>query len=315
MKPPFPSLTAEWHNDTYDAISPTNPTVSAKGKTVVITGGGVGIGRETAKAYAEAGAAHVAILGRTQKTLDETKSIINQQSPDTKVTTHLADVADEEAVGRAAKDLKGWEILILNAGIMANPAPIAETTLADWWRVYEVCHSFLIACSGAGYSPSQLVTISCGCLRMSPTSPISHICRAPLTPASKTNVRGAVTCVQAFLPTRNASSPASASIIGINADMVQIPAGIGPAVGTSAYTSSKMAQLKLMEFVAAENPDVFVASVHPGVVETSMVETMEKVGGVLHLDNGEWPSFCSTPQRLAWVADRRTGVSHRRFMY
>lgn len=148
MKPPFPSLTAEWHDDTHHAISPTNPSVSAKGKTVVVTGGGSGIGRETAKAYAEAGAAHVAILGRTQKTLDETKSIINEQSPDTKVTTHVVDVADEEAVREAAKDLNGWEVLILNAGISAHPAPIADTTLADWWRVYEVGPSLLLAFFG-----------------------------------------------------------------------------------------------------------------------------------------------------------------------
>ncbi|KAL8748535.1 MAG: hypothetical protein Q9184_007230, partial [Pyrenodesmia sp. 2 TL-2023] len=219
MKSPFPSLTAEWHNDTYDAISPTNPTVSANWKTVVITGGGVGIGRETAKAYAEAGAAHVAVLGRTQKTLDETKSIINDQSPDTKVTTHLADVADEDAVGKAAVELKGWDILILNAGILAYPAPITQTTLADWWRVHEVCPSFLLACHGAQSSPSHCVTISCDCLRISPTSPTSYVRRAPLTSPSKTNVKGAVTCIQAFLPTRNSSSSASTSIIGINAAM------------------------------------------------------------------------------------------------
>lgn len=139
MIPPYPSLTAEWHNDTYDAISPSNPAVSAKERTVVITGAGAGIGREIAKAYAEAGAAHVAVLGRTQKTLDETKSIINQQSPDTQVTTHIADVADEEAVQKAATELKGWDVLILNAGVTARPTPIAEAKLADWWRVFEVC--------------------------------------------------------------------------------------------------------------------------------------------------------------------------------
>ena len=31
-----------------------------------------------------------------------------------------------------------------------------------------------------------------------------------------------------------------------------------------------MAQAKVVEFLAAENPDVFVASVHPGVVMTDM---------------------------------------------
>lgn len=70
--------------------------------------------------------------------------------------------------------------------------------------------------------------------------------------------------------------------------MVQMPAGFGVAAGTSAYASSKIAQLKLMEFLAAENPDVFVASVHPGVVETTSAAgaTIREQGG-LHMDDGK----------------------------
>ena len=138
MDPPLPSMTAKWHKDTYAAISPSNPTNSAKGRTVVVTGAGVGIGREIAKAYAEAGAKHVALLGRTQKTLDETQGIIHEQSPATKVTIHIADVADEDAIRGAADRLSGWDILILNAGISGPHVPIAKANLADWWRVYEV---------------------------------------------------------------------------------------------------------------------------------------------------------------------------------
>ena len=145
MKAPFPSFTAEWHNDTYRAISPQNPLLTVKGKTIVITGGGAGIGRETAKAYAEAGAAQVAILGRTQKTLSETKSIIDAQSPTTEVTTHIVDVADEETVGKTATEIGGWDVLILNAGVGSAPATIEKSNLGHWWRAYEVrllCHDF-----------------------------------------------------------------------------------------------------------------------------------------------------------------------------
>ena len=138
MKPPYPSFTSEWHNDTYNAISSTNPSLSVKGKTIVITGGGAGIGRETAKAYAEAGAAQVAILGRTQKKLSETKSIIEAQSPATKVTTHIVDVADEEAVGKTATEIGGWDVLVLNAGVGPSPTTIEKSNLGHWWRAYEV---------------------------------------------------------------------------------------------------------------------------------------------------------------------------------
>lgn len=38
MKPPFPSVTTTWHNDTYAAISPSRSELSVAGKSVIITG-------------------------------------------------------------------------------------------------------------------------------------------------------------------------------------------------------------------------------------------------------------------------------------
>ncbi len=74
--------------------------------------------------------------------------------------------------------------------------------------------------------------------------------------------------VQAFLPTRKPNS----AIIGITAGSLQLPPMLPFNKGLSAYNSSKIAQLKLLENLAAENPDMFVASVHPGVVMTDMAE-------------------------------------------
>ena len=141
MKPPegFPSLTAEWHNDTYPSIDPSNPAISAKGKTVIVTGGGKGIGPEFARAFAQAGAAHVALLGRTQGTLTKAKDAIRADFPSSKVTTHTADVADEVAVRKAAEEVGPWDVLILNAGLASRLAPIADIGLDEWWKVFEVC--------------------------------------------------------------------------------------------------------------------------------------------------------------------------------
>ena len=72
---------------------------------------------------------------------------------------------------------------------------------------------------------------------------------------------------QAFLPFRNPN----ASIVGINANMISLPVASVPAAGASAYNCSKVAQAKLLEYVAAEHEDVFVASVHPGCVESDML--------------------------------------------
>ena len=82
--------------------------------------------------------------------------------------------------------------------------------------------------------------------------------------------------------------------------MINIPANASVAAGHSAYTSSKMAQLKVVEFLAAEVPDAFVASVHPGIVETDLMKAWEpdaiKSGTndnshSMPIDDGEYASF------------------------
>ena len=74
---------------------------------------------------------------------------------------------------------------------------------------------------------------------------------------------------RAFLPSRSND----ASIMGVNANILTVPASSPISAGLSAYVCSKIAQIKLLEFVSAENPDVFVVSVHPGGVDTDMLRS------------------------------------------
>lgn len=138
MKTPFPSLTETYHKTSYDAISPTRPELSVAHKTVIVTGGGRGIGAEIARAYAAAGASRVVLIGRTQTTLSQTAEKIKKDFSSVSVTTHTADVADEAAIGKAAEKVGKWDVLILNAGLLADPLPIEKSNIVDWWRVFEV---------------------------------------------------------------------------------------------------------------------------------------------------------------------------------
>lgn len=142
MSPQFPSLTNTSHRTSYDAISPTRPELSVANKTVIVTGGGRGIGSEIARAYAAAGASHVVLIGRTQTTLSQTAENIEREFPSVSVTTYTADVADETAIGKAAERVGKWNVLILNAGLLAQPLSIKQSEIGDWWRVFEVRFSF-----------------------------------------------------------------------------------------------------------------------------------------------------------------------------
>ena len=91
---------------------------------------------------------------------------------------------------------------------------------------------------------------------------------------------------QAFLPTRRES----AAIIGISAGLIQTPTSTPAIQGVSAYNASKIALVKMLEHLSAENPDVFVASVHPGIVPSGMVREGRGHGGSALWDDGE-PDF------------------------
>lgn len=108
------------------------------GKVVIVTGGGTGIGRGIALAFAEAGA-HVAICGRRQEPLDRVRQEAGQQGLE--LSIHQADVSYEdqarglvEAVIRANGRL---DILVNNAGI-GGGKPIHVHRLDDWDEIISV---------------------------------------------------------------------------------------------------------------------------------------------------------------------------------
>lgn len=96
-----------------------------EGKVAVITGGNSGIGLATAKRLRDEGA-KVAILGRSQKTLDEAvKGIGNGVVAVQGDVAKLGDV--DKFYTEVSKKLGKIDILFVNAGV-AKFAPLAETS-------------------------------------------------------------------------------------------------------------------------------------------------------------------------------------------
>ncbi|KAL2845025.1 putative NADP(+)-dependent dehydrogenase [Aspergillus pseudoustus] len=138
----FPSPTRTWHTTAYEAISPTRPELSAKGKRVVITGGGIGIGVEVTRAFAKAGAPVIGILGRTEAALVETKAKVEAEFRATKVVVLQADLLDEGAVTRALRGFSEAEglidVFVHNAGYLPDFEVVRDADVDGWWRSYEV---------------------------------------------------------------------------------------------------------------------------------------------------------------------------------
>lgn len=140
--PPFPSFTSTYHTTTYPAIDPLQPKLSVKGKTIIITGGGGTIGAAIVESFAKAGAENIAIIGRTEKTLLETKSKIESAYQSTKVFASVADGSNAESVGSAAHQIRAaigaWDVFIHNAGYLPEATSMAGADTDDWWQAFEI---------------------------------------------------------------------------------------------------------------------------------------------------------------------------------
>jgi NAD(P)-dependent dehydrogenase (short-subunit alcohol dehydrogenase family)/pimeloyl-ACP methyl ester carboxylesterase len=114
------------------------PSGLARGKVVVITGAGAGIGRATALAFARQGAAIVAadINGAAA---EETAALVSALGAESHACP--VDVSDAEAMEGLAKwvghALGGADVVVNNAGI-GMAGPFVDTSVADWEHVLGV---------------------------------------------------------------------------------------------------------------------------------------------------------------------------------
>ncbi|KAF4459505.1 short-chain dehydrogenase [Fusarium albosuccineum] len=130
------------HVASYAAISPSRPELSQAGKTVLITGAATGIGLAISKAFTEANAATIVMIGRRPDILDAAVSEIRGllKSPTAKVIGHPCDVADGASVAKLWDHLDQSgvvvDVLVLNAGVSGPAGPLVEAE--GIWDAFEI---------------------------------------------------------------------------------------------------------------------------------------------------------------------------------
>ncbi len=104
-----------------------------QGKTVLITGGGQGIGRAAAAAFAKEGA-QIAICGRNSANLGEVAAELRALGA--KVSAESCDVTDEsqvhEFVAAVLKEFGVIDVLVNNAGVLGPRGALAQVSAKDW---------------------------------------------------------------------------------------------------------------------------------------------------------------------------------------
>lgn len=135
---PF-AITPSTHRDPYNAILPENPTNSQKGKIIIITGGSAGIGAAAAKVWARAGAQGIVITGRRLKNLEVVAAELKSINKDITVLSIQADISVEEDAVKLYTEVqktfgRSADVLLNNAGYLADDADIGSMSVNDWWK-------------------------------------------------------------------------------------------------------------------------------------------------------------------------------------
>jgi FlaA1/EpsC-like NDP-sugar epimerase len=139
------NVTNTIHRVTYDAISPTRTELSQAGRSVLITGGGTGVGFSMAQAFVRASASTIIIVGRRTKMLNSARLKLEDEvktlGTSTRIVTRPCDdtkASDIDAVWQYLSDenifVDGY---IANAAKFTEPAPMMELGTEEVWSQIE----------------------------------------------------------------------------------------------------------------------------------------------------------------------------------
>ena len=114
---------------------------SAKPRVIVITGAAAGVGRATAKMFAETEGAHIGLIARGMEALEGAKRDVEALGG--KAIIIQCDVTDAEGMEAAAERVEqelGPIDVWVNVAMTSVFAFVRETTAAEFKRVTEVCY-------------------------------------------------------------------------------------------------------------------------------------------------------------------------------
>lgn len=139
------NFTKKVHRTSYPSIDPARPELSQAGRTVLITGGGTGIGLSIGKSFAQAGAKRVIIVGRRANVLanaaKEIEEVVKEAGKDTEVIHQTLDVTDKAGIAELWSGLKEKgiivDVLVLNAAKFSLMHPLFELGSDQIWSMFE----------------------------------------------------------------------------------------------------------------------------------------------------------------------------------
>ncbi|PTB61681.1 NAD(P)-binding protein [Trichoderma citrinoviride] len=127
------------HTSRYAGLTAALQRVDYSGKTILVTGGGFGMGVDMCRSFAARKAAQIVIVGRNAARVQTSAAELAEEYPETKFTPIAADISSQDDVKRLFASLDSSPaVLVNNAGYMPAPTPFLEIDMDDWWAGYQI---------------------------------------------------------------------------------------------------------------------------------------------------------------------------------
>ncbi|KAL7952013.1 hypothetical protein V8C42DRAFT_305927 [Trichoderma barbatum] len=154
----------------YAGLTAALERIDYSGKTILITGGGHGMGINMSQSFASRKAANVVIVGRNAARIQASAAKLAEEFPETKFTPFAADISSKDDVKALFASLDvSPDVLVNNAGYMPTPSKFQDADLDEWWSGYtinvfgtvNVTHNYLSHRAAKGASvPGVVITLN-----------------------------------------------------------------------------------------------------------------------------------------------------------
>ncbi|KAK5047353.1 hypothetical protein LTR84_006876 [Exophiala bonariae] len=220
-------------------FTPDQDIPDLSGRVVLVTGGNVGLGRETVRQIAKHNPALIYLAARTKSKAEATIAELKAENPNAAPISFLdLDLSSFESIKKAAATLNSsterLDLLINNAGVMATPAGTTAEGYEHQFGTNHVGHALLTKLllpklnETAGKHPEvdvRIVNVSSGAHRLAPFD----------------------------------GYPFAA-----------LKGDLGDYSTFTRYGISKLANIHFTQELAKRNPEVKCVSIHPGAVNTNL---------------------------------------------
>ncbi|KAH7376656.1 retinol dehydrogenase [Plectosphaerella cucumerina] len=223
------------------SFNPDSDIPDLSGKVVLVTGGNIGLGKETVLQLSKHNPAHIFLAARTESKATEAIKEIQAAVPNAaKITFLQLDLMSFDSIKKAAASFLSQSsqlhLLINNAGIMATPPGTTKEGYEEQFGTNHMGHALLTKLllptlkATAANAPPQSVRVVV----------LSSLVEKYATPAA-------------------------------TYDFAKLKTNWADLSTSTRYAVSKIANIHYASELARRNPELRVVSVHPGVVNTNLM--------------------------------------------